>query len=47
MTESTVQISMRDENDLNCDYAIITKGAISVIVILKDLECAIFNYSDL
>ena len=47
MTESTVQISMRDENDLNCNYAIITKDTISVIVILKDLECAVFNYSDL
>lgn len=47
MTESTVQISMRDENDLNCNYAIITKDNISVIVILKDLECAVFNYSDL
>lgn len=47
MTESTVQISMCDENDLNCNYAIITKDNISIIVILKDLECAVFNYSDL
>lgn len=47
MIESTVKISMRDENGLNCSYAIITKDKMSIIIILKDLECAIFPYDDL
>ncbi len=47
MTESTVKISMRDENGLNCSYAIITKDKMSIILVLKDLECAVFNYNDL
>lgn len=47
MTESTVKISMRDENGLGCSYAIITKDKMSIIIILKDQECAIFHYDDL
>lgn len=47
MTESTVKVSMRDENNLDCSYAVITKDKISIIIILKDKECGIFNYDDL
>lgn len=47
MTESLVQISMKDENNLNCSYAIVTKDTISVILIWKDLECGIFDYDAL
>lgn len=47
MTESIVKISMRDENTLSCSYAIITKGTITIILILKDCECAIYDYNDL
>ena len=47
MIESVVNVSMRDENDLNCSYATVRKGRICVIVILKDAECAIFDYDQL
>ena len=47
MTESIVKVSMQDENSLNCSYAIITKDKISILIILKDTECGIFNYDDL
>ena len=47
MIESTVKVSMRDDNDLNCSYAIISKGNTNVIIILKDSECAIFDYNSL
>lgn len=48
MERAVVNISMRDENSYDCSYAIITKeknnGSKSVIVILKDLECGVFDY---
>lgn len=44
MTESIVRVSMRDDNDLDCSYAIVGKEEISVIILLKDSECAIFDY---
>lgn len=47
MIESIVRVSMRDDNDLNCSYAIISKDCVSVIVVLKDSECAIFDYNRL
>ena len=47
MTQSMVKISMRDENTLNCSFAIITKDTLSIILILKDCEYAIYNYNDL
>ena len=47
MTESSVKISMRDETTLNCSYAIVTKGTINIIIILRDCECAIYDYNDL
>ncbi len=47
MIESMVKISMQEDNDLDCSYVIIDKGNISVIIILKDTECGIFDYSSL
>ena len=47
MIESTVRISMQDDNDLNCSYAVIRKGRIEIILILRDSECAIFNFEQL
>lgn len=47
MTRSTVEISMKEENAYNCSYAIITKDEISIILILKECECAIYDYRDL
>ncbi len=44
MVESVVKVSMRDDNDLGCSYAIVSKGKVSVIIVLKDSECAIFDY---
>jgi len=44
MIESTVKVSMRDNNNLDCSYAIINKSGISVIVILRNAECAILDY---
>lgn len=47
MENSFVSVSMRDDNNLNCSYAIIKKVNKSVILILKDKVCAIFDYEDL
>ena len=47
MEKSLVQTSMRDENGLGCSYAIISKEDVSVIVILRDRECGIFDYGQL
>jgi len=44
MVESNVKVSMRDDNGLNCSYAIISKGGASAIIILKDAECGILDY---
>ena len=46
MEKSTVYVSMRDNNDLDCSYAIIDKEIKSVIIIFKDLEVAIYDYED-
>lgn len=53
MEESIVRVSMRDDNAYDCSYAVVTKikGDIqkSVVIILKDLECGIFdgnNFTD-
>lgn len=35
---------MNDKNELGCSYAIVDKGEKSVIIIFKDLECAIYDY---
>lgn len=43
MTESTVRISMRAENNLDCSYAIVSKGGHAVLILLRDAECAIFD----
>lgn len=47
ITESTVKVSMRDDNDFNCSYAVVCKGDIGVVIVLKDSECAVFSCSDL
>lgn len=44
MTTSTVTISMRDTNALDCSYAIVEKHEAAVLILLLDAECAIFNY---
>lgn len=44
MVQSTVYVSMRDENDLKCSYAIVRKSGVSVLIILRDSECAIVDY---
>lgn len=50
MENSVVHISMRNENNYDCSYAIIEKEKNntqkSVIVILKDLECGVFDYNE-
>jgi len=47
MIKSTVYVSMRDSNGLNYSYAVIDKLGIRVIIILKDLECGVFDYEAL
>ena len=47
MEKSIVSVSMRDENNLNCSYSIIQKEEVRIIIILRNLECAIFNYDEL
>lgn len=47
VVQSTVKVSMRDGNNLNCSYAIVSKANSSVLVILKDSECAIVDYDSL
>ena len=48
MEKSVVYVSMRDDNNYDCSYAIVTKAKNkiqkSVIIILKDLECGVFDY---
>lgn len=43
MTNSTVRISMRAENDLGCSYAAVEKGSHAVLILLRDAECAVFD----
>lgn len=45
MTQSIVKIYMRGEHSLDCSYAIVSKEATSVIIILRESECAIFDYN--
>ncbi len=47
MTESVVKVSMIEDNSLNCSYSIISKETLNIIIIFKDLECAIFDLDDL
>ena len=47
MQKSTVYVSMKDENEIGCSYAIVEKEAKSVIIIFKDTECAIYDYDAL
>lgn len=47
MTESVVKVSMIEDNGLGCNYSIITKENLNIIIIFKDMECAIFDFDDL
>lgn len=47
MVESTVRISMADDNALDCSYAIVEKSGTGVILILRQAECAIFDWAEL
>lgn len=44
MEKSIVYVSMEENNDKECSYAIVDKGEKSVIIIFKDLECAVYDY---
>lgn len=44
MNRSKVGISLANDNGLGCSYAVIEKNNASVILILKDAECAVFDY---
>ena len=47
MEKSIVYVSMRDDNNIGCSYSIIQKDELKVIIVLKDLECGIFDYNKL
>ena len=47
MEKSVVYVSTRDDNNINCTYSIVQKDELEIIIILKDLECAIFDYNQL
>lgn len=47
MVQSIVKISMKEDNDLDCSYAIVSKGTISILLVFKELECAIIDYDSL
>ena len=46
MEKSVVYVSMRDNNDLDCSYSIIQKDDIMVVIILRNSECAIYDYKE-
>jgi len=43
VTESTVRMSMRRDNGLDCSFAIVEKGPHAVLVLLRDADCAVFD----
>lgn len=43
MTGNSVRVSMRDDNGLGCSYAIVSKGAHAVLILLREAECAVFD----
>ena len=47
MEKSIVYILMRDDNSIDCSYSIVQKDELKVIIVLKDLECGIFDYNNL
>ena len=47
MEKSIVYVSMRDENNLDCSYSIVQKDDLKIIIVLRDLECGIFDYNEL
>ena len=47
MEKSIVYVSMRDDNNLDCSYSIIQKEELQIIIVLKGIECGIFDYQRL
>jgi hypothetical protein len=47
MEKSIVSVSMRDENDLDCSYAIVQKDELKIIIVLRNSECGIFDLNNL
>ena len=45
MEKSIVYMQMGDDN-YHCSYAVVDKILKSVVIILKDLECVIYDYDD-
>ncbi|MBQ8556576.1 MAG: hypothetical protein IJ438_11995 [Clostridia bacterium] len=45
MSHSTVFVSLRDENGLDCSYARVHKGDSSVLIVLRGTECGVFDNS--
>jgi len=45
--ESAVRVSMRDENGLGASYAIVRKAGAAVLILLRERECAVFDYDAL
>lgn len=46
MEKSIVYVSMQENNNLECSFAIVEKATKSVIIVFKDLECVIYDYED-
>lgn len=46
MEKSIVYVSMQENNNLECSFAIVEKATKSVIIVFKDLECVIYDYKD-
>lgn len=46
MEKSIVYVSMQENNNLKCSFAIVEKATKSVIIVFKDLECVIYDYED-
>ena len=47
MEKSIVTISTRDDNFLDCSFAIVEKENLKIIIILRNSECGIFDYHEL
>lgn len=47
MQASYVTVSLRDENHLDCSYAIVRKVNSAVVIVVRDSDCAIFDFSAL
>lgn len=47
MNQSAVQVSLRDENGLDCSYAIVQKSEYRVIILVRAADCAIYDANEL